>query len=71
MSNTENLPNIDFMFEPFCKNCDQTKLKVIDGDRIYASGNVIYQITTSLTCEHIQACRRLCRKFCAKNVNDP
>lgn len=63
MSNTENLPSIDLMFELFCKNCKQAELKVIDGDRLYA-GNIIYQVSTSLTCEHIQACRRVYKRFC-------
>lgn len=65
MSNTENLPNIDLMFEPFCKNCEQAKLKIIDGDRVYA-GNVIYQISTSITCEHVRSCRRIYNRFCKK-----
>lgn len=51
----DNLPCVDLIFEPFCKNCKQTKLSVINGDRLYA-GNTIYQISTSLTCEHMQAC---------------
>lgn len=68
MNNTENLPSIDLMFEPFCKNCKQTKLKVIDGDQLYA-GNMIYQFTTSLTCEHIQACRRIYKQFCKVDEN--
>ena len=68
MKNMDNLPKVDLMFEPFCQNCEQAKLKVIDGDRIYA-GNTIYQITTSLTCEHIQACRRLYKKICKVEEN--
>lgn|GEM_PF-4960259 len=68
MKNMENLPSIDLMFEPFCQNCKQTELKVIDGDKLYA-GNVIYQFTTGLTCEHIQACRRIYKQLCKVDEN--
>lgn len=68
MENIYNLPNIDLMFEPFCQNCNQAKLKVIEGDRLYA-GNIIYQIGIGLTCEHIQACRRIYKQLCKVDEN--
>lgn len=68
MKNMDNLPKIDLMFEPFCQNCNQAELKVIEGDRLYA-GNVIYYIGTGLTCKHIQAYRRIYKQLCEKEEN--
>lgn len=61
-----NLPNIDLKFEPFCNECRNLDLKVIDSDRVYSDGKEIYIYPPTITCNHIHTCRALYERICKK-----
>ena len=65
MSRAKPPSNIEFEFEDFCDNCVNMELKC-DGTALF-DGNKVTEKRHWVTCENLDRCRYLYKRFLASN----